>query len=136
MKDVFKHYNSCHFVIATHSHYLVSDLDPESSSLITMENGQNNEKIVNTINYSTYAWSAENILYNVFGVRMTRNYYFDFDVRQLLYLISHQKKEELLNIKKLYCKLNKYVLDENDPLKCVLDEAKEYINNVECGESS
>ncbi|WP_347024583.1 ABC transporter permease [Hungatella hathewayi] len=107
-----------------------------NKTLITMENGQNNEKIVNTINYSTYAWSAENILYNVFGVRMTRNYYFDFDVRQLLYLISHQKKEELLNIKKLYCKLNKYVLDENDPLKCVLDEAKEYINNVECGESS
>ncbi|MBC5709640.1 ATP-binding protein [Hungatella sp. L12] len=136
LKDVFKDYSSCHFVIATHSHYLVSDLDPESSSLITMENGQNNEKIVNTINYSTYAWSAENILYNLFGVRMTRNYYFDSDVRQLLYLISHQKKEELFNIKKLYCKLRKYVLDENDPLKYVLDEAKEYINNVECSESS
>lgn len=131
LKTVFKEYTSCHFIIATHSHYLVSDLNPKSSSLITMERTENNKKIITTVDYSTYAWSAENILYNIFGVRMARNYYFDLDVRKLLYLVSHQKYEQIDEIKNLYIKLIKYVLDESDPLKNVLNEVKEYIDNVE-----
>lgn len=131
LKNVFKDYNSCHFVIATHSHFLVSDLNPESSSLITIETDEKNNKIINTIDYSTYAWSAENILYNVFSMRTTRNYYFDLDIRKLLYLISHQKREEILQIKSLYNKLNRYVLDESDPLIYILNEAKGYIDDVE-----
>ena len=83
------------------------------------------------MDYSTYAWSAENILYNIFGVRTFRNYYFDMDVRELLYAISNNKKEELDRIRDLYDKLSKYILDNTDPLNKVIDEAKEYIRNVE-----
>ena len=36
LKKVFAEYNSCHFIIASHSHYMVSDLNPENSSLITV----------------------------------------------------------------------------------------------------
>ena len=130
LKKVFAEYNSCHFIIASHSHYMVSDLNPENSSLITVNVDEEGKHFL-TLDYSTYAWSAENILYNIFGVRTFRNYYFDMDVRELLYAISNNKKEELDRIRDFYDKLSKYILDNTDPLNKVIDEAKEYIRNVE-----
>ena len=130
LKKVFADYKSCHFIIASHSHYMVSDLDPETSSLITV-NVDDDGKHFETIDYSTYAWSAENILYNIFEVRTFRNYYFDMDVRALLDAVSNNKEEDRKRIRYLYDKLSKYILDEKDPLNRILDEAKEYINNVE-----
>lgn len=130
LKKVFADYKSCHFIIASHSHYMVSDLNPETSSLITV-NIDDDGKHFETIDYSTYAWSAENILYNIFEVRTFRNYYFDMDVRALLDAVSNNKEEDRKRIRSLYDKLSKYILDEKDPLNRILDEAKEYINNVE-----
>ena len=46
------------------------------------------------VDYDTYAWSAENILYEVFGLRTTRNYYFERDLRELLSLISKTRDKE------------------------------------------
>ena len=130
LKNVFSDYYSCHFIIASHSHYLVSDLVPDSSSLVIVEADEKGKHFV-TLDYSTYAWSAENILYNIFGVRTYRNYYFDMDVRELLYLISDNKREEIERIHYLYAKLKGYVLDANDPLNRIIDEAGEYIRDVE-----
>lgn len=126
LKKVFADYKSCHFIIASHSHYMVSDLNPETSSLITV-NIDDGGKHFKTIDYSTYAWSAENILYNIFEVRTFRNYYFDMDVRALLDAVSNNKEEDRKRIRSLYDKLSKYILDEKDPLNRILDEAKEYI---------
>ncbi len=130
LKKVFSEYSSCHFIIASHSHYMVSDLNPDSSSLITVNVDEEGKHFL-TLDYSTYAWSAENILYNIFGVRTFRNYYFDMDVRELLYTISNNEKEKLDRIRFLYDKLSKYILDEKDPLNQIIDEAKEYIRNAE-----
>lgn len=126
LKKVFADYKSCHFIIASHSHYMVSDLNPETSSLITV-NIDDGGKHFKTIDYSTYAWSAENILYNIFEVRTFRNYYFDMDVRALLDAVSNNKEEDRKRIRSLYDKLSKYILDKKDPLNQILDEAKEYI---------
>lgn len=130
LKKLFKEYSSCHFIIASHSHYMVSDLNPDDSSLITVNVDEEGKHFL-TLDYSTYAWSAENILYNIFGVRTFRNYYFDMDVRELLYAISNDQKEKLDRIRFLYGKLSKYILDDKDPLNQIIDEAKEYIRNVE-----
>lgn len=127
LKKVFADYKSCHFIIASHSHYMVSDLNPETSSLITV-NIDDGGKHFKTIDYSTYAWSAENILYNIFEVRTFRNYYFDMDVRALLDAVSNKKEEDRKRIRSLYDKLSKYILDEKDPLNRILDDAKECIN--------
>lgn len=130
LKKVFADYSSCHFIIASHSHYLVSDLNPDNSSLVTVDVDEKGKQFI-TLDYSTYAWSAENILYNIFGVRTFRNYYFDMDVRELLYAVSNNKKGELDRIRFLYDKLSKYILDDKDPLNQIINEAEEYIRNVE-----
>lgn len=130
LKRLFKEYSSCHFIIASHSPYLISDLTPDNSTLITLniENGRHTAK---TIDYSTYAWSAENILYNVFHVRTTRNFYFDLDLRELLSKTADGKSEDLPRVKELFQKLSSYVFDNSDPLKKILEEVEVYIENAE-----
>lgn len=129
LKQLFREFPSCHFVIASHSPYLVSDLSPDSSSLIvlSMEDGVRSAV---TLDYSTYAWSAENILYNVFQVRTTRNFYFDLDLRELLCKVS-EKDEDLARIKELYDKLSQYTFRDEDPLMLILKNVEEYIENAE-----
>lgn len=129
LKQLFREFPSCHFVIASHSPYLVSDLNPDSSSLIvlSMEDGVRSAV---TLDYSTYAWSAENILYNVFHVRTTRNFYFDLDLRELLCKVS-EKDEDLARIKELYDKLSQYTFRGEDPLTLILKNVEEYIENAE-----
>lgn len=130
IKKVFRDFCSSHFIIATHSHYIVSDLEPTTSSLVVMsihnENGKN-VRMAELVGYSTYAWSAENILYNVFGVRTTRNFYFEMDIGNLITMVK-DKSKEFEKIETLYNKLEKYVLGANDPLNLVLQEVKQYIS--------
>lgn len=126
LKRLFKKYSSCQFVIATHSPYLVSDLDINSSSLI-LANFENGKCISKNIDYSTYAWSVENILYNVFKVRTTGNAYFEMDLREVISYIREDNRDRLPRIRELYEKLSKYTFCESDPLLKILDEVKEYI---------
>jgi len=130
IKDLFNKYNSCCFVIASHSHYLVSDMPPENSSVVIFRKDKKNHSYISTevVPYSTYAWSAENILYNVFGMRTTRNYYFERDLEKLLDAIEDENKLDINIAKEKLIKLKNYVLSNDDPLIDVLEEAEEYIN--------
>ena len=130
LKEVFKSYKSCHFIIASHSPYMVSDLNENSSALIVSNVNEEGKKEYNTLDYSTYAWSVENILYNVFQVRTCRNYYFEVDLTTLLKLLSQntRSEEEYSEIRKLYEKLSAYSLDNNDPLNQVLEATRRYLD--------
>lgn len=120
LKEAFKGYK-CHFILATHSPHLISDLESNSSSVIVLERNKENiiEQKKDYLNMDTYAWSAENILYNVFKVRTTRNYYFENDLNKLTELLADTNPSDsnIDIIRKLYEKLDSYVLDENDPLR-------------------
>lgn len=130
LKRVFNNFASAHFIIATHSHYLVSDLNPESSSLISIDyNPLTKERKSELLRYSTYAWSAENVLYNIFGVRTARNYYFEMDMRDLLNIVSKKDYEQLEYAKELIKKLKRYVYDDKDPLCKIISAAEELVDN-------
>lgn len=90
------------------------------------EDGKN-VRVAELVGYSTYAWSAENILYNVFGVRTTRNFYFEMDLGNLINLVK-DKSNDFEKIEALYNKLEQYVLGANDPLNLVLQDVKQYIS--------
>lgn len=132
LNTVFKNYLNCHFLIATHSHFIVSDLKKDSSSILSLTINKHYELESNLIDYSTYGWSSENILYNVFGVTTFRNHYFEMDVTKLLALIS-QKSKNFTAIKKLTNKLELLITDENqnDPLKVIVSDAKKYLRKNE-----
>lgn len=131
IKTIFQEYSSCHFLIASHSHYLVSDLEPSTSSIVSM-----NRTISETsphaelLPYSTYAWSAENVIYNIFGVRTTRNFYFEADLRKLIDLMNSDDGtgSNVDEVHSLVSKLKKLIFDESDPLNIILNQAQEFCN--------
>ncbi len=122
-------YNSCHIVIATHSHFLISDLKGDSAKIIGLKKEDNQIKTID-INTNTYGWSAEDVLYNIFDVPSTRNFYVAKEVGSLLKEISKKeinssqitnKIKELSNLKRS--------LKENDPLRSLIIKVeKEFID--------
>lgn len=127
IKKIFHRYPSSHFVIATHSHFLLSNIKPETSNVIALDK---EDAIITprSIDYGTFGWSPENILYNVFKVPTARNYYFEMDVQKLLSLISSNSKnrEQMLGLVE---KLNDYILSEDDPLRTIINKAQNYVEN-------
>ena len=130
ISKLFYKYKNCCFILASHSHYFVSELKGDSSSIVVLKNNPgSNTPNAEIIPYDTYSWSAENIIYNVFGIRTTRNFYFESDLSILLTSLesfdgSEEKKEK---IQALINKLHKYVFNTSDPLYFILKEAEEKI---------
>lgn len=127
LNKVFKKYNSAHFIICSHSHFLVSDLKPESSSIISLKKSEGNITST-TITKSTFGWSAEEVLYSVFNVRTVRNYFLEQDLTNLLGLIGQNSKDKK-EIKRLIDRIEQIPVTENDPLGEIIVEAKNYLNN-------
>ena len=126
LSKVFENYPSCHFLLASHSHYLVSSLRPEASSLIKMSCNGNGSYSGNMVDYSTYAWSAESVIYEIFETRTSRNYYFLNDLMKLQKLLNcHDVSVSKFNeINSLIKKLEKYEFHEADPLRELIQRAK------------
>lgn len=119
LTSIFDHFHGCHIVIASHSHLLVTDLPPERSTVITLQNRKKNivSKIVDK---PTFGWSAEDILLNVFGLPTSRNYYLSQILSKGLELLAdhNRKKSELDSVKQ---QIKEYfpLMKDNDPLKSI-----------------
>lgn len=133
LKTVTTCFKTSHCLLASHSHFMVSDLSPDSSSLLSLSKSYANDgvesRISKLIKYDTYAWSAENILYEVFNLRTTRNKYFESDIISLLKLIS-ENSHDLEEITRLHKKLKNYVLSDNDPITEILSQSKKYVESM------
>ena len=129
LQAIFGYYSKCHFILASHSHYFVSDLPKESSSIVIFRHSDETSPQSELLPFDTYAWSAENIIYNVFGLRTTRNYYFETDISMLLKAITKYTgdRTEKKEIGDLIKKLKHYSLGDQDPLNDVINEAEELI---------
>lgn len=116
---------SAHIIIATHSHFIVSDLPGRNGNIIGLKKIENEIKTIE-INKNTFGWSAEEVLYKVFDVRTTRNHYLEMDIRKMLALIA-EKSENRDEIRDILSRLINVQLNEHDPLGLVINQAKKYI---------
>lgn len=120
LNKIFESFKGCHIIIASHSHFLVSDLPTNNSSVVTLkrENGMVKSTLLEE---STYGWSAENILLNVFDMPTTRNYYISNIVSESLELIANSKKNQS-RFKELQGELKNIEpnLKKEDPLKLII----------------
>jgi predicted ATP-dependent endonuclease of OLD family len=128
LNKIFKSSRSCHFIIATHSHLLASDIPIESSAILSLKRDLKLD-LVSELLDSTYGLSAENILYNVFGVASVRNFYFESDINRLLDLISNKSKSKN-EIQKLITKFRKFKIHSNDPLSVIIKDAENYLKKA------
>lgn len=123
-----------HILIATHSHFVISDLKGENSKIIGLKKDENNNNVIIDLpkNLNTYGWSAEQILLEIFNVSTSRNYYVAEKLGNLLDFISDPKSTNEAIKSKFYeleiDKLNG--LSTDDPLKVIYDKlVEEYVTN-------
>ncbi len=118
LKNLFIKWNSVQFVLATHSHLLVSDLDDASSEVIGLTGSVPNIKARPVIK-STHGWSAEQVLLEVFQTGTTRNYFFIEVIDKILKELA-AKDFNKQNITDEILKLKEFDisgLSESDPIK-------------------
>ncbi|MEQ8553086.1 MAG: AAA family ATPase [Cyclobacteriaceae bacterium] len=113
----------CHFIIASHSHLLVSDLPPKVSSINVLKrvNGTVTIRLLDKI--SPFAWSAEQVLLDVFDMATDRNYYLAQKIKSLSeeYMKEDPSEESIKEIKDDLRSKDFSGLHKDDPLKKLLD---------------
>lgn len=132
LRELFsgEEYKSVHFLVATHSHFLISDLKGESSTIIGLKREEGRIATVDLPpNLDTYGWSTDDVLYKIFGVRTTRNYYMEVELRELLSSIS-SKSQNKYKLQSIVTRLEQVKINERDPLNLILQNAKEYIRTL------
>ncbi|WP_400263123.1 AAA family ATPase [Sphingobacterium sp. SG20118] len=120
LNKILEKVKGCHVIIASHSPFLASDLKPDNSSVISLKNKKG---IIysNTIDNSTYGWSAEDILLNVFEMQTTRNNKLYQSISKALILLSQDDRsyEELRSIQNTLKEFYDSIL-ESDPIKSII----------------
>ena len=114
-----KPFSGIHVIIATHSHLLLSGLDPNNSSVIFFTQDGRNE----ILDYPISGWSPENILYKVFQITCGRNYYFEMDIRRIIKYIETREDNEG-EIVSVINNVSKFILSKDDPLNELITQAK------------
>ncbi|WP_372780715.1 AAA family ATPase (plasmid) [Priestia aryabhattai] len=116
LKKIFTQYWDSHFIIATHSHFFVSDLEPSSSSIVSLK--KESSKTISTLHEDdTFGWSADDVLYYVFDVPTSRNYSLAKELDDILLAISTNKVSQEIQTKIKKVKTIQESLKPSDPLK-------------------
>jgi predicted ATP-binding protein involved in virulence len=122
INNVFKEFDDCHFIVASHSHFLGSDLRPESSSILSLVRRDDFTIESKLLKEGTFGWSAEQILLDVFKTPTTRNFYVADRVGEILDLMSKSKRDENKINQKVRALMDDNILNlpKEDPLKEVI----------------
>ncbi|CVD66034.1 AAA family ATPase [Serratia marcescens] len=128
LREIIGKYKGCQVVIATHSHLLVSNMPIKDSSVLMSKKDAAGRITFSRLDCSPTGWSAESVLYNVFGVLSSRNSVFEVDVRKLAMYMSDWKDENICEYKEILRRLNRFELATNDPLRELVTKAKEYLD--------
>lgn len=123
LRKIFRDYDDCHFIIATHSHFILSDLQPEWASIVALD--REDDRVINKAqDVNTFCWSSDDILYRVFHVRNTRNYVFESQMVRLLDYVQNRQMY-LPEAQEVLSELKTYVLNQDDPLNKLISKAEE-----------
>lgn len=113
-------YNTCHVIIATHSHFLISDLKGDSAKIIGLKKIENKITTID-INDNTFGWSAEQVLLDIFDVPTTRNYYVAEKISRIIKQATLNGITSIDKHKIELLKLNDS-MSEEDPLRYAIQK--------------
>lgn len=112
----------CHFMIATHSHFLVSDLPLGRSSVMEIERNKERQIEIIPLLAETYGWSAEEVLLKAFKMPTDRNKYLAEVVGDLMRGIADKSIEKTEVTEKLiFLKKVSVHLSDVDPMKKIIE---------------
>ena len=124
---IYQRFHTCHFVISTHSHFLLSDLEEGSSTIVALDRDIETGDIVNTAEgVNTYGWTADDILYEVFRIRNRRNEALERDLERAIQLIETSGLNNKEEVDSLLERFNRVYRGDRDPLGKFIKELEEY----------
>jgi len=127
-------YATCHILVATHSHFLISDLKGDSSKIIGLKRVDKKIEVINLPkDLNTFGWSAEQVLLEIFNVPTTRNLYVYEKLGEILDIIALRDTGKRIvpenrfefEVAKLIKELQDQGIDKlssEDPLKEVIEK--------------
>ena len=115
-----------HVIIATHSHFMISDLSNNFASLTVASNDPKNR--FTSYKDEVYGRSPENILYRVFGISTTSNFYVERDLTRALRLISGLDEMDIDELNLIYKRLQVLDVNGNDALIEILARIEIVLN--------
>ncbi len=126
MKNIFGRYYNCHFVISTHSHFLLTDLEPNTSDIVALD--KNYEGIVRDVSegVNTFNWSVDDILYEVFRIRNKKNEALERDLERAIQLMEEKGPVPQAEIDELLRRFNNVYRGDRDPLGRFIKEVEAY----------
>ncbi|MFP7011373.1 AAA family ATPase [Klebsiella variicola] len=133
LSRMLSQFKNCHVIVATHSHLIVTTLPIKNAEVVVAKKDKNNNKIFfEVLEGSPSGWSADMILYSVFGVLNRNNQSFDFDVKLIASLMSNWNytKDNLKELSDAVHRLAQYELPNADPLSVFISESKKFLKKV------
>lgn len=109
--DSLKNFPSTHVIVATHSHFIVSDVKSEHASLLVASDDKPGK--FELFDGDVYGRSPENILYRVFGIGAVGNFYVDKDLGVALQMLSGRSDYNRSLLKKILLRLER--VEEGNP---------------------
>ncbi len=113
-----------HAIIATHSHFLVSDVEDATGSL-TVANAHTG--YFDTFEGDVYGRSADNILYRVFGLGSAGNRYVEHDLATALKMISGTEDVDLERLREINERLRLLASHDNVALSEILSSIEVFL---------
>lgn len=122
LRPIINNSKSSHLIVSSHSHLIVSDLPPKTSSINTLRRVQNLIEVELMTKKNPFAWSSEQVLLDVFEMATDRNFYLAERMQKIVEELTKSNPNlEKVNILRDELKLiNRENLDPNDPLNEVL----------------
>lgn len=130
INKIYQRFHTCHFVISTHSHFLLSDLEEGSSAIVALDRDKETGDIVNLAEgVNTYGWTTDDILYEVFRIRNRRNEALERDLERAIQLIETSGLNNKEEVDGLLERFNRVYRGDRDPLGKFIKELEEYVKS-------
>ncbi|WP_130907550.1 ATP-binding protein [Pseudomonas sp. Sample_16] len=118
-----------HVLIATHSHFMVADVDDGNSSLVLSNKRNDADKWdFEFFDGDVYGRSPENILYRAFGVATSGNFYVENDLREALRIISMNENADKQRLEAIFGRLQRVCAPDNIAMNVILDRIYDVIS--------
>ncbi|OAN99986.1 hypothetical protein A8B75_19180 [Sphingomonadales bacterium EhC05] len=117
--QTLKQFPQTHAIIATHSHFMVSDVSEKQASLTVATNNPDSRFV--SFEGDVFGRSPENILYRVFGIATTSNFYVERDLTKALRIISGVDPFDFRQLSAIYERLQVVNEPDNEALVEILN---------------
>jgi energy-coupling factor transporter ATP-binding protein EcfA2 len=125
LRKMLESFPSTHVIIATHSHFMVSDVGQDNSTLVVASNAPSPH--FRLFDGETYGRSPENILYRVFGVGSAGNLYVEQDLARALQMISGNLDRDDVVLSAILGRLRRVSGADDEALVLIIEEIENFL---------